>query len=163
MAAYQGPMRSLVKALKFGHFRAGGRLLAELIDWSLLLPTTQLITYVPLHSRRKSERGYDQAEQIASNLSALLKVPSQNLLKRTIYLDPQSGVKDKAERLSRLEKCFRINPALQKKLAELSPTTTLDLLLIDDVYTTGATLHQAALALRRIPQIRKVIGLCVAH
>lgn len=140
--------------------------MAELIDWSLLLPKVDLITWVPLHRRRLRQRGYDQAGEIAKNLAKILKLPCVSLIERVYYLDPQSGIKDKSARQSRLAGSFGLTPLAQKLASQTdasAPTTSLDLLLIDDVYTTGATLSEAALTLRKIESIKTVIGLCVAH
>jgi len=120
------------------------------------------ITFVPLSDERLLERGFNQAEQLAQEISRKLRVPLISTLLRVRHTEKMS-FKRRSERLRDLSGVFTINAASLPKLSVLlqqhahNPTTStsqrpLNILLIDDVYTTGSTLHQcAALILEHIP------------
>lgn len=97
------------------------------------------ITYVPLHETRLEERGFNQAEQLAAQLSQRIKIPLMPLLIRTRFTDKQSK-KHRQERLQTLNDAFQVSPfSIPLKRV----------LLIDDVYTTGSTVNECARALTR--------------
>ncbi|MGC4377982.1 ComF family protein [Fictibacillus sp. Mic-4] len=90
---------------------------------------------IPLSEKRHYERGFNQAELLAR----LLDVPVMNALVRTIHEEKQSK-KSRAERIAIKHPIFR--------MVEQQSVHSKNILLIDDVYTTGSTLRQAALALK---------------
>lgn len=95
-----------------------------------------LLVPVPIHKNKRRLRGYNQAALLAQDLSALLHIPCcSNLLLRCIDTPPQKALRPQA-RLNNLLDAFTINPACQKQLAGVSTV-----LLIDDIYTTGATME----------------------
>lgn len=95
---------------------------------------------IPLHRARLRQRGYDQALELARPLSRRLGLPLRAIgLHRAHDTPPQSRL-DAAQRRRNLRDAFAWN-------ANAPPPTHA--ILIDDVMTTGATLHAAAQALRR--------------
>lgn len=95
-----------------------------------------LLVPVPIHKNKRRLRGYNQADLLARDLSVLLHIPCQgNLLLRTEDTAPQKQLRPQA-RLNNLQGAFAVNPACQEKLAGLNTV-----LLIDDIYTTGATME----------------------
>jgi len=98
-----------------------------------------ILTYVPLHRRRLYSRGFNQAEAFAKNVSAVTGVPSFNLLSRGRDTKPQSLLHYQS-RLENLTNAFKIN----KK----TDIRGKDVLVIDDIYTTGATLEACAKELK---------------
>lgn len=102
-----------------------------------------LLVPVPIHKNKRRLRGYNQAELLAENLSVLLRIPCQgNLLLRTKDTAPQKQLRPQA-RLNNLQDAFAVNPIFRDQLADL--TTVL---LIDDIYTTGATMEICTRILR---------------
>lgn len=102
-----------------------------------------LLVPVPIHKNKRRLRGYNQAELLAENLSVLLRIPCQgNLLLRTEDTAPQKQLRPQA-RLNNLQDAFAVNPIFRDQLADL--TTVL---LIDDIYTTGATMEICTRILR---------------
>jgi len=118
------------------------------------LATFDVITFVPLHGRRYVERGFNQAEKIALILAKLCNKPAINLLKRTRYTKPQAKFK-RQERLVNLKDAFEFC----YKKTDLSGK---NILLVDDVYTTGSTMQECAKVLKS-NQIGKVVGFSLAR
>jgi len=107
------------------------------------------VVYVPLSHERLLERGFNQAEQLALQLSRKIDVPVVELLTRVRHTDKQS-FKGRRQRLQDLSDAFAIEPTtLQAVLArQRHVNRSLRLLLIDDVYTTGSTLQQCAMIIQ---------------
>jgi len=116
-----------------------------------------LLIPIPMHKNNLKERGYNQSELIAKEiykiderknfdieLGALIKI------KETPH---QSELKNKSERLKNLKGCFSANSELVKNR---------NIILIDDVITTGTTMGEASKTLREAGA-KKVIGFSLAH
>ena len=95
---------------------------------------------VPLHSRRERWRGFNQAEEIASVVASRLQLPLvKNTLIRIKHRQAQAKLNE-AERQENVKACFSWRgDNLQQK----------NILLIDDVATTGATLNECAKILKQ--------------
>lgn len=100
----------------------------------------EAIVPIPLHRAKKRQRGYNQAELLAREIGRRtgLKV-YPDLLKRVRKTKPQKKLND-AERKNNLKKAFKT----QENKVQLN-----HILLVDDIYTTGSTINEAALELRR--------------
>lgn len=96
------------------------------------LPGETVAVPIPLSQERLRERGFNQAEAIAQ----LTPFPVKRMLGRT--------TSEKQAKKSRKQRLQMKNPFKQ-----IETTNTTSLLLIDDIYTTGATIHQAALTLKQ--------------
>lgn len=99
---------------------------------------------VPVHAAKKKKRGYNQAELLSGSIAELLGIRHYpNLLIRRINTLPQKQFTPQA-RLNNLQKAFAIHPAsrsMTKKPARI--------LLVDDIYTTGATMEACTRVLHR--------------
>lgn len=133
---YDGHAKDLIWKLKLGGARAAGRIMAE-----RLVPLTGLsdaiIVPVPTATRRVRQRGYDQAKLLASELSRLTGLANHDCLARQGQ-SHQHGL-SRHQRLGRLAGSFRV---VKPQLVE-----GRNVILVDDVVTTGATLEAAAEAL----------------
>lgn len=99
---------------------------------------------VPLHARRLSERGYNQAALLARPVAKELSAPLHTrALVRLRATDQQAG-QGRQDRLNNVQKAF----ALQRPIQAGQALQNLRLLLVDDVFTTGATLEACVDALR---------------
>jgi len=164
---YTGKLRRAILLLKFGRRRRLGKRLGELLadTWNSVkeLPalTSPVFVPVPLHVSRRRERGFNQAELLASGLLDALrrgrskvKVPVvRSSLVRTRATPPQTGLTLAA----RLE-----NPRGAFDVVEPAQVRERTVVLIDDVMTTGATLSACARALKRAGAAQ-VIALTLAR
>ena len=102
-----------------------------------------IIVPVPLHKKRLLERGFNQAEIIAQELMKVVEVRMfRSLLMRVKYSSPQAKL-NAEERKSHLAGYFRCNLS---EASSLDKKTTI--IIIDDVYTTGATMQECAKLLK---------------
>jgi competence protein ComFC len=153
MAEYEEITKKLIGALKYQGVKDVGDILASIIYLTTNFPQVETITSVPLHQKRHSQRGFNQATEIAQELSRVTKIPFTQLLQRTKYSQPQAKISDKKKRLVHLEDTFVIN----QKIPNLK-----SVLIIDDVTTTGTTLNKCAQVLKQAG-VKKIYGLVVAH
>ena len=138
---YARPLDRLLPRFKFHGDLAAGRLLAQLMaDTCASLARPDTVIPVPLHRARLRHRGYDQALELAKALARALNLPLQgDALRRLRPTAPQSE-------LSALARRRNVRDAFVVRDATALPAHVV---LVDDVMTTGATLHAAAKALRR--------------
>lgn len=91
---------------------------------------------VPVHRNKRKKRGYNQAELLAKDLSAALNLPYYpHLLLRIIDTPPQKNYSPQARR-KHMQNAFALNPRQAFLVSHLHTV-----LLIDDIYTTGATME----------------------
>ena len=136
--AYAGPARALVTALKFRGAGAAAEVMAAQIAATMppgLLAEATLVA-VPAHRSRHRERGFNQAQQLARALARRTGCPTADCLRREGAATRQLG----ARRSARLS-AGRIAVRARGPAPRVA-------LLVDDVYTTGATLDACARALR---------------
>lgn len=99
---------------------------------------------VPLHWKREQERHYNQSHEIARHLGALLGLPVVQALKRSRATPTQTHLTRK-QRLQNLSGSIELSKAGKRLL----PAETKGIVLIDDVFTTGATVQECARVLTR--------------
>lgn len=122
-------------------FKAYGTLLAQHFETELNILNKEqvIITPLPLHSRRKRWRGYNQSEILAKTCAASLGLSNQDTLIRIHSTKTQKDL-NKHMRSENIKNCFTINLA-----ADIKGKVVL---LVDDVTTTGSTLLEAAKILK---------------
>ena len=130
-------VREMVYGLKYRNQRASapelGRLMATHLQ-SDPLPTDVLMP-VPLHVRRERERGYNQSDLLAREVSKHARVPvSTQVLHRIRDTAPQVSMSSPEERRRNIEGAFECTSQVHGQRV----------LLIDDVVTTGATMSACA-------------------
>lgn len=111
----------------------------------------ELIVPIPLHKSKYKQRGYNQAWLLAAELGRLTGIPvDDGLLQRSRATEPMKAL-DGENRIKNLKNAFIIssNKVKYKKI-----------LLVDDIYTTGATMDACAKALRS-KGVEQVYGLCL--
>lgn len=143
----QAGYRHIPQALKYEGAIALGRYFARrlgmLFAHSPLYRDVSLVVPVPLHRGRQWKRGYNQAAVIAREIATALRVPcDENLLYRRRRTRTQT-------RLTVEEKTANVDGAFAVRSARLLPPASVHILLVDDVFTTGATLESCHAALRQ--------------
>jgi ComF family protein len=98
-----------------------------------------MVVPIPLHKRRECERGFNQSARIAEEMSKVLSVPWGSILERARETKAQAKL-SREEREKNMHEVF----TLREGSAVLGKT----FLLVDDVYTTGATMGEAARVLK---------------
>jgi ComF family protein len=145
-ADYAAPLEQLVLGLKFGHRLALAPLLARMLGAActasnIALPS--LLTVVPLGRQRLTERGFNQAAEIARPLARLLHLPLDlGLLQRRRDTAPQALLHPDARRKN-MRRAFMLDASRMQQVQGAHVG------VVDDVMTTGATLNEAAVALKR--------------
>jgi len=152
--AYEGALRDAIHLFKYGKVRTLAGPLGDLL--AAAIPRDQrfdAIAPVPLHWRRKWQRGFNQAELLARSLARRSGIPMLRALRRVHSTATQAGLSN-TRRRSNVAKAFHVrkNMALAGKR----------ILLIDDVMTTGSTAAACAVALKRAGAV-KVSLLTVAR
>jgi ComF family protein len=158
---YGGALRELVHLLKYNGMiplatPLGERLasVAETPLWREEFASCQAVVPVPLDPARLRSRGYNQAELLGRVVARRLRLPllPARTLRRVRATSTQAGL-TRPQRRENVRGAFAAEGALVKDR---------QILLIDDVMTTGATLDCCAAALRSAGA-RRVVALCVAR
>lgn len=154
---YQGGLRELLRAFKYQNMRPLAGPLSGLLEQVLnqQLPCRfDWIVPVPLHKKRLAERGYDQAGLLSRQLSARTGIPTLQCSLRSKATQPQHGLSANQRKLNTAG-AFAV-----KKGAGLEGCR---ILVLDDVFTTGATVSSLCRCLRKYASIRFIGVLTVAR
>lgn len=135
--AYEGPARALVAAWKQRGVRRLAETASDLLAESVPRPPADAIVFVPGDADRTRWRGQNTAAALARALAARWQLPVVPLLERTRRVPRQRGLSRRARRAN-VRGSFRATGPAPARLV-----------LVDDVYTTGATVSVAASELAR--------------
>jgi len=130
-----------------------GRLAAEAFADSRFAPALTgrwPLVPVPLHRQRFQHRTFNQAEEIARELSFTIGLPVLKGLKRIRATEHQTAL-TRAQRLDNLRGAFQVTKTCVRGISQKLP----GVVLVDDVLTTGSTVDECARTLRRagIPRV----------
>ena len=138
--SYEGALQKLIQLFKYGKVESLAAPLSRLLLKSLPFGENfDLIIAMPMHWRKKWERGFNQAELLAEPVARRYGIKLSHNLARARYTKAQAGLNEK-ERQENLKGSLIVN-----RTGEVSGKRVL---LIDDVLTTGATLRAAAAVLK---------------
>ena len=150
---YDGLIKDIILKIKYdGLFDA----VSELVEKALKIrkvyfPEDTVITFVPMFKKRERQRGFNQAELIAKKLGRMTGKDVLPFLKKVKDTKSQTEL-DKAERMINVRGVFRT-----KELSSFN-----NILLVDDVWTSGATMKECARVLKR-SGVKKVFGFTLAR
>jgi predicted amidophosphoribosyltransferase len=133
---YTGSTRTFVRAWKERGLRPLAAIAAALVADAVPPPAADVITYIPPDGDRSLKRGHHPAERLARELASTWGIDSRPLLARTRTVAQQTGL-HLADRRRNVRGAFRARGRVPPRVV-----------LVDDVYTTGATVAAAATALR---------------
>lgn len=155
LGIYQGLLRKAIQKLKY---KWVSEIAKELVDitleyWvknsPLLLEQIKkdhgkswIVTSVPLHPTRQKWRGFNQSELLAKLFASKLGLEYENTLKRTRNTTPQMKL-HASERKKNIRNAFSLLPDMNHELI------TNNVLLVDDVWTTGSTLKECCFVLKK--------------
>jgi ComF family protein len=148
-AYYDGPLVEAIRRFKYHCqmvlWRPLGRLMAEALAHSGAEPiapeAVDVVCAVPLHESRLKERGFNQSELLAEHVADAIGKPLKPLLQKTRPTLPQVD-------LPAPSRPANVRGAFEPRLQEVISGQRV--LLIDDLFTTGATLSECARVLRRV-------------
>jgi ComF family protein len=138
--SYHAPIDRWIHALKFGQDLAAARMLGQLLAERLVAGNTKQtlsLLPVPLHPRRLRQRGYNQAMELSRPLLGNGWSLSRCACMRNRYTAAQAGLPAHHRRRN-LSDAFSVNDRLDGQ----------QIMLIDDVTTTGSTLNEIAHVLK---------------
>ncbi|HUO08972.1 MAG TPA: hypothetical protein VM008_11765 [Phycisphaerae bacterium] len=150
VGTFSDPLVTLIHRLKFARNWEIAAILAPFLHHAITTVAEESHTSIdclipiPLHWWRKARRGFNQAEEIAGETAKLSGWKIQRPLKRIRGTSPQARITAPTVRAENVKGAFicRSDSSLAGK----------HIWLIDDVTTTGATIHAAALAIRKLPR-----------
>lgn len=159
LASFQEPMiRAAIHETKFHQNEKAIELLGQLLNLYLsTLKEPAVLIPTPLSRIRHKERGYNQVTEVAKaalkNHTAIIL--NERVLIKTINTKPQTSL-DKTSRLQNVAGAYALEPKLAKEIVGQN------IILLDDVVTTGATLKEArAVLLAQHPA--SIICVALAH
>ncbi len=154
-AAFGAELRELIHLLKYERMPGvakllGGQLASAMAEFEQEMPGGGVVVAVPLHRAKRSRRGYNQAELLAAAAVRSLRRPSASTA--AWKLKEEHGalvrVRDTASQYALAPRARRQNLADAFEVARPHAVAGRKVLLIDDVYTSGATARACARALR---------------
>jgi len=138
--SYQESLRQLIHLFKYSKIESLAQPLSRLLIRALPLDRNfDAVVAMPMHWRKHWERGFNQAELLAGPVAKRFGLKLSRNLRRSRYTEPQASLTETARRAN-LRDSFRV-----VKPEQISGRRVL---LIDDVFTTGATLRAATTALK---------------
>lgn len=155
------PAEKIIKQLKYGFAQdIAGDIISSWLKifydrFGESLPPDLIIVPLPLHQRKKLERGFNQAELLAEELESIAGWPLEARLIKRIKYNKQQARLSGDERIANVSGIFKIDER------RVSDNWNRPILLVDDVYTTGSTMREAANALKTAGFI-EIYGLAVA-
>jgi len=158
---YPGMEQSLLKKVKYKYAWEVVREIGE--DWARevgeeiesLREKMTIVCNVPMFEKKKRERGFDQAEELAKILAEKCRLEYRSVLERVRETKPQYGL-GKKKRGENMVGVFRIKAEAREQIRGRG------VLLVDDIWTTGSTLCEAAKVVARAGA-REVWGLTLAR
>lgn len=144
---YQGPIKEAIAKVKYKWVYDVEKVLVDLIAdnlWKFDLPKDLILVSVPLHAKRKSWRGFNQAEILAKSLAKSFGMPFADVLVRVRETATQVGLK-RDKRKENVKGAF----ALRQAQGRTIDVKGRDIVLVDDVYTSGATMGECCRVLKK--------------
>lgn len=160
MLYYDDKTSNLIHKMKFSHRYLICKDFAVMLSFYYkdYINKFDVVSFVPLGKNRLLERGYNQSELIARHISKIINIPLiENIIIRKKESKPLSMIKRKELREKAIKNAFKINQKYK-----FNNNKKINILVIDDVFTTGSTLNEMSLELRKLDFIERIGVLTVA-
>ncbi len=139
---YTGVMEKVIQSIKYDRIVSLVPVISNIMNEIICIKKWEIdgIVHIPMKRSKKARRGFNQSELLSNNISKISKIPCINILNEKSY--------------SMIQKSLQINERFINVLGRFSikPDNAVikgrNLLLVDDVYTTGATLNECARVLK---------------
>jgi competence protein ComFC len=149
--SYEGTLRELIHLYKYGRIQTLSQPLADFLASALPLDERfDAVTPVPLHWRKRWQRGFNQSELLARAIARRRGIPMVGALRRARFTPTQAGLSN-TERRRNVAAAFEARRAVRRLAGRR-------VLLIDDVMTTGSTAAACARALRQAGAAKVVLA-----
>lgn len=179
---YDGMVKELIRKVKYsGHYdmikyfiKKSLKVIAENNNnrftpfLSFLAQPETCVSFVPMYLKKEKQRGFNQSEIIAREIGKKADRPVIKLLEKIRPTADQASLERK-ERLENVRDCFKLSlkearppQNLGSSFQEVGPLRSLSVLLVDDVYTTGATMEECVRVLKQA-DVPKVWGFTLAR
>ncbi len=140
---YDDTSSKIIKGLKYNQRKYYAKFIARMMtEDKSIFENIDVITFVPISGKRKRVRGFNQAEEIAKEISKIVGIETIELLEKVKDNKTQAGLSQK-ERLENLKGTFAVKTGLEDKIVGKN------VLIVDDVFTTGATLNECSSVLKK--------------
>lgn len=146
VSVYEGVLRTAIHRFKFKKRKRLSQPLGVLLvnylgnGQTVKMDEIDVIVPVPLHKKRLRERGFNQVELLGESISKYYEVPTIAALERTRDTDLQFGL-PREQRFKNVRAAF--------KISDSKAVYNKRVLLLDDIYTTGATIAECSIVLKR--------------
>ncbi len=160
MLYYDDKTSNLIHKMKFSHRYLICKDFAVILSFYYkdYINKFDAVSFVPLGKNRLLERGYNQSELIARHISKIINIPLiENIIIRKKESKPLSMIKGKELREKAIKNAFKINQKYK-----FNNNKKINILIIDDVFTTGSTLNEMSLELRKLEFMERIGVLTVA-
>ena len=135
---YSEVSSNIIKALKYDSRKYYSKYIAKMMTADLsVFKDVDYLTFVPITKNRRRLRGFNQAEEIAKEISKIVGIEVVEFLSKTIDHKNQARLNQK-ERLENLKDTFELDLDNEDKIKGKT------VMIIDDVFTTGATLSECS-------------------
>ena len=152
---YDGVLKKLIRSLKFGRKRLVarhiGEFMADVLSGIEALRRFDAIVPIPVHRSRLAERGFNQSELIAGPIAERYGIPVLTVLMERTRNTRFMYNLGADQRRANVKGAFRASEKAKGKR----------IILVDDVYTTGSTMSEAAVSLKRRGAV-EVAGIAAA-
>jgi len=159
---YHGAVKRAIAAMKYHnqpHLAVPlGSWLAHAWNAQTEVIKDAIVVPIPMHAKKQQERGFNQAELLAESFCAVTRLPLERRGLQRVRATVAQFQLSETERLQNLQSAFCLGAAFTKR----SPTHPI--LLLDDIYTTGATARTAAQVLRSQGiRVRGIVVLAISE
>ncbi len=160
MLYYNNHTIDLIHKMKFSHRYLICKDFAAMLSYYYkdYIKNYDAVSFVPLGKNRLLERGYNQSEIIAETISKIINI---KLIDDIIYRKKEtkalSSLNSKTERLNMIKNAFIVNHDYNDY------SEKINLLIIDDVFTTGSTLNEISKEIKKLKCINKIGVLTAAR